>query len=310
MLNHHRMTRSLYIIFLFAFSLIIVAGAQAQNGAAVINVTASPSRVFIGEPVEVKVSVQMPANMPLQQLYNLPDTFNTLEVIQRGTLDSSFNASIKSYSQSFTVTGFDSGSCVVPPLLVKAGDKNYQSRPVEIMIVPVPIAADSSYHDIREIVEVTVPAAPWWYWAAAVVSVLIIGILIYYWIRSRRKKVEGEIYEPDKGALDEALQQLKQLQQQALPEKQEWKAYYSALTEIVKVFIEKRFGKKATSYTTEELSLFADAVLPKEKATRFVQSLRVADAVKFARYQPEITQTSEDMKNMEDSVRAMDHKKD
>lgn len=310
MLNHHRMTRSLPIIFLLAFSLITKTGAQAQDGGAVINITASPSRVFIGETVDVKVSVQLPANIPLQQLYNLADTFNTLEVIERGAIDSSFNTSIKTYSQSFTVTGFDSGSWVIPPLLVKAGGKDYQSRPVEITIVPVPIAADSTYHDIREIIDVTVPSIPWWYWAAAALSALIIGILIYYWIRTQRKSVEGTTHEPDKGALDDALQKLKQLQQRGLPEKQEWKIYYSALTEILKVYIEKRFGKKASAFTTEELGLFADAVLPKEKASRLLQSLRVADAVKFAKYHPEITQTDEDMKNIDDSVRAMDHKKD
>lgn len=308
------MKRKRNILFLLIITVSLTSNTFkvfAQSDNSVINVVANRNQVLIGEPVELKVHVQLSVATPITELFNLPDTFNTLEVLHRGPLDSSLESSIKTYTQSFTITGFDSGTWAVPPLVLRSGDQEYASSPLDITIIPAAISADSTYHDIREIIEVKEIPTPWWYWVAAVLSAALLGLLIFLWIKSRKKKPAGEITtHVDPGALQDALNKLKQLDLQKLPEKQEWKKYYSTLTGIVKGYIEKKWGRPASSFTTDELLVFADGFLLKEKTGMLAESLRIADAVKFAKYQPELLQAGTDIKNIEEVIRQMDRKKD
>lgn len=274
-------------------------------------ITVVPNRdnILLGEPVEVRVKAELPADWPEASLFSLPDTFNTLEVLHRGKMDSSVVAAVKTYTQSFTLTGFDSGTWAMPPLMMQSGNRTIRSNPLNITVLPVRLPADSTYHDIREIIEIEKVKDPWWLWLIAAVVAAIAGLLLYRWLKTKKRVKPTPVAKtPDPDALQDALNKIKQLEAEQLPAKGEWKKYYSALTDIVKIFMEKRTGQPANAFTTDEVIVLGDNYLPKEKTGLLAETLRIADAVKFAKYQPGEPQAKTDIVNVAEVLRQIDKK--
>ncbi len=294
----------------FVYSLFCCLGfinsslSQTQPSVAI---TASKNEILLGEQIELEVQAKIPATLHATELFRLPDTLQHLEVLRRGPIDSSLDGSIKLYRQSFTITGFDSGTWAFPAVAVKIRNNTYRSQPLPITILPVALP-DSSYHDIREIIAVAKPPVDWWFWVVAVLSAILLSILVWLWWKSRTKKREtaGAVQTDAPGALAAALQQLKELQQQQLPEKGALTAYYSGLGDIVRRYIQQRFGVRALQHTTDELLVQLHSTLRNEQPGKLAALLRIADAVKFAKFRPDTDQCSTDMENASLIIKAMD----
>ncbi len=293
-------------VFILSFCLGFVSGAFSQSQPSV-NVTANRDKVLLGEHIELRVQANVPAILEVTDLFHLPDTLQHLEILQRGAIDSTIDGGTKLYSQSFTITGFDSGTWVFPPMAIRVNNKTYRSKPLPITIVPVQLT-DSTYHDIREIIEVPPPATAWWYWVAAALSAILLGILVWLWWKSRKKKqvLPGVAPVNDPGALEAALQQLRALEKEQLPEKGALTDYYSLLGNIVRGYTQKRFGIRALQFTTDELLVQLHSTLRREQPGKLAELLRIADAVKFAKFRPDIEQCRSDIKNAETIMKEMD----
>lgn len=291
-------------LLLCNFLLAHIASAQSQG----ISVKAllNRSQVVLGEQVEYKIEVRTPVEQPVTKWLEMPDTINHLEILKRGPVDSSIDGSVKTYTQLFTITGFDSGRWVIPSRAITISNKVHASDSVAIIIVPAPLK-DSTYHDIRDIIAVPEEKTPWWYWVAAVLSILALAVLIWLWIKSRSKK---QLVVPSNTSklspLEEALQQLRQLEIGGLTDKGEWKKYYSVLTDIFKRYIFRRFGTSALQKTTDELLVAVSSMLNKENLGIAAEALRISDAVKFAKYEPAKEQSVLSLKNIESTIKELD----
>ncbi len=276
--------------------------AQTPSVTTIVN----RDKVLLGEHIELRIQADVPAALPVSELFKLPDTIPHLEILRRTAIDSTIDGGNKRYTQSFTITGFDSGTWTFPAALLKINKNTYRSQPVPITIVPVPLT-DSTYHDIREIIEVPPPEKEWGYWIAAILSALLLGLLVWLWLKSRKKKtalVEKPVSYA--GALEEALAQLRLLEKEQLPEKGEQAAYYSQLSKIVRGYTEKRFGIKALQCTTDELLVQLHSTLTKGQPGMLAELLRISDAVKFAKFKPDTDQSKSDMRNAETILKEMD----
>ncbi|MBX3254245.1 MAG: BatD family protein [Chitinophagaceae bacterium] len=282
----------------------------AQETQVSVNAAVDRSQVLLGEQFKLRLEINAPSSQPVTQWFNVPDTFNHLEVIERTPVDSFAEGDVKKYMQQFTITGFDSGAWNIPALPAVVGNKTYSTQPVTIAIVPVPLQ-DSTYHDIHEIINVPGEKTPWWYWVAGILSLLLIGVLIWLWLKTRSKQpVRPAANSTEKlSALQEALEQLRQLQQENLPAKGEWKQYYSTLSGIVKAYSRKRFSLPALQYTTDELLVQLNNGASMDTLSKLAESLRMGDAVKFAKYQPGTEQAFKDITNIETALRELDRLK-
>src|SRR5262249_17512579 len=155
------------------FSLLIASTVFAQNKVSVKTVL-DRNRVLLGEQVQLNVEVTTPLNKPLSRWFELPDSFNHIEILERKPLDSAVTGDLKTYRQAFTLTGFDSGRWTIPAVTVAVDKKKSKSDSLALYVLPVPLT-DSTYHDIRDIIPVQVSPTPWWYWLAGGLSVLVLG---------------------------------------------------------------------------------------------------------------------------------------
>jgi hypothetical protein len=266
------------------------------------------NQVLLGEQVQLSVEIKTPAARPVTKWYDLPDSFHHLEVLSRSQIDSTEEAGIRTYRQSFVLTGFDSGQWVIPRFTVSISKKTYKSDSLFLGVLPVQLL-DSSYHDIREIIIVPDKKISWWYWLAGVLSLVILGLLVYLWLKSFRKSAARAGGASAITPLEEALAALEQLHSESLPRRGAFKTYYSRLSDIFKKFLSRRFQTPAMQSTTGELLILLADKMGNETLSKLAETLRIADAVKFAKYQPAHTQAEEAFEMIKSTIRILDSQK-
>jgi len=257
----------------------------AQKAAAIID----RDKILIGEQVELQLKVaDLPANTSVLQWFNLPDTFNHMEVVSRSKIDTiAINGSV-SYVQSIKITSFDSGYWQIPSLSVNINNAVSQTPEMFVAVLPADVSGLTDYHDIKDIL--TVELKNDWRVIAAIIAVAVISIGLLTWLLLRRKarKVAPMIKRKDiNNPYEWALQQIAVLQQQQLTQQQEYKLFYTELVDVCRTFSDILLKKDTTTKTTDEYMLFIKNRIGNEPVqTRYFQMLRLADVVKFARFIP------------------------
>lgn len=295
---------TLVVLQVFIF---ICDPASGQTPHIVINAVLDKNQVLIGEPVTLEVKVKTGQRYPVTSWINLPDSLNRLEVLRRSPVDSVLIADSIVYHQSFTITGFEPGEWSIPALKVAVGKKNIYSDSLMVTVMAVPLK-DSTYHGIREIIEVSPPKEQWWYYLIGIVSLIVLGVLIVLWIKQRSgKRLLNKSGESGISPLDEALAKIKSLNAELQIGKEDWKSLYSELTDIFKVFVAKKFDISAKQKTTDELLMFLKKVVSTKEMQAIVEVMRISDAVKFAKYKPDRKRFDESVQIVETTLKMLDH---
>ena len=137
----------------------------------------------------------------------------------------------------------------------------------------------NAVEDFREI-KGLVPVPFNWWWLTLVASILLLVAAFVWWWKRRQPKVETKPAAPPPTPLEVALAALQRLRDANLPVEE----FYTQLADIVRQFIEGRYGLRAPEQTTEEF--LAEASLPERHMILLRTFLLEADLVKFARHRP------------------------
>ncbi|MBN2236982.1 MAG: hypothetical protein JW729_05450, partial [Bacteroidales bacterium] len=126
---------------------------------------------------------------------------------------------------------------------------------------------------------------PWIIFGAAV---LVLIFTMFYFYRKRKKKPIFKSKEEPKIAPNvKALDALAVLRLKKLWQAGKVKAYHTELTEIVRTYIEDRFGIMAVEMTTDEILVEIKPIIANAVAiNKLKSSLELADLVKFAKANP------------------------
>jgi hypothetical protein len=123
-----------------------------------------------------------------------------------------------------------------------------------------------------------------WYIAGGIAVILAIA-LFFYW-RARRKKptpvAKPVIRRP---AHEIAFEQLAAAEKEKLWQNGNYKEYHSRLSDIVRTYIEHRFGINAMELTTDEI-LASLKTMPAREKDLLRHVLSLSDLVKFAKASP------------------------
>jgi hypothetical protein len=136
----------------------------------------------------------------------------------------------------------------------------------------------NSTNDIRNI-KGMVPVPHEWWWVWVLLAVVAAGVLAI-WLWKRRKTTTATEMVAPPSPFEVAMAALQQLRTQSLPVE----AFYTQLSNIVRQYIEGRFGLKAPERTTEEF--LAEAALPEQHMKLLRPFLEECDLVKFAKFTP------------------------
>lgn len=130
------------------------------------------------------------------------------------------------------------------------------------------------------------PIPPRYLLLGLVVAGLVAGGTLLF-IR-RKRAVNRKASEPALPAHELAYRQLREILAAQLIERGESKLFFSRISDVLRGYIENRFGIQAPRRTTEEflIDISRDALFPAEHKGLLMAFLRDCDLVKFARHSP------------------------
>ena len=268
----------------------------------VVKATVDKQKILIGQPIQLMLEATVPGNAPLS--WPPLDSLPHFEWVEKGKVDSVVKPEGRYYRQYLTVTSFDSGAHAIPQLPFISGSKKYLSDSVRIEVDYTKFDASKDYHDIKDIVDVPNPFAKWIGWVVAGVTLLSLALVV--WLIRQRKLLK--VFSPGASAprlspYEEAMAQLTELEKQRLPENGAVKTYYTRLNDILRLFIYRKLGIASLSETNEELiGQLRPLPITPGQFDELAEALRMSDFVKFAKYQPGVTDNEHNFRVIHRSV--------
>ncbi len=257
-----------------------------------VNAAIDTTSIKIGEQIQYKITVETDS---INLVYFPEDqTFSPLEMVEALAVDTVKNKDRMTLQRIYALTQFDSGSYTIPPQRIAINEDPFltDSFRIEVATVPVDTTKQKMY-DIKPLIEVEKSYAKFWKIALWIIlGLLVIGSLIY-WFFIRKKPLTEE----EKVALlppyDRAMLQLEELENSKYLIHDEYKKYYSELTNIIRSYLEEDVHVAALESTTdqliERLELLKDSgelELDEDTIGQFKKVLQTADLVKFAKSKP------------------------
>ena len=278
----------------------IITPAIYTNLKAQIAVSASIDSVqmFIGEQAKLTIQALQPQDHTLQFPIFSDSITSNLELVSTLKPDTVLlENSMLQVTNTYIVTSFDSALVYHPGFEIKAGDNIYLTNPISIKIVDMPI--DTTQQAITDIKDIYQPPIDWMFYLTiagyTILAILIIALIIYLlnkYLKSRntnQSEPQPEPIDPRK-AHEIAYDELETLRQKQLWQSQQFKTYYTELTEILRRYISNRYAIDAMEQTSDDiLSEFRRNKELKDKKAEIKllnDVLQLADLVKFAKWQP------------------------
>jgi hypothetical protein len=258
-----------------------------MRGQVLVKASVDDDQILIGEPIKLTLEAHIPLGQSLTW-FNL-DTIPHFAFIDKGKADTTDNIDGKQLVQVLTITSFDSGYVVIPPMTIKVGNKSYATDSIPIQVSYAPLDISKDYRDIKEIEEVPKPA---WMayipWLLGLLTLIAVGVIVYLLRKPKKAPPPPPPPVPKLSPYEEALQSLEELRKQGWAYNNvEVKTYYSRLNDILRVFIFRKLKMATLEKTNEELvSELRQVSMDRESFNQLQTALQVADFVKFARYQP------------------------
>ena len=293
-----------YCSVLFSFFIAVYVNAQVK---AELNVAIDSTEVKIG--AQLNYTLQVKADSTAQVIFPEQAIFSPFELLEESPIDTLRTQSHYLYTKKYALIHFDSGNYFIPQqqVLVNGFSKIADLIPVRVNPVVVDTTKQKLF-DIKPLTQVDknydvlISRVLW----GLVFALILIGISYTYLFQKRRKELREKALPP----FDRAIEELKALESEKPALQDEYKLYYSRLTDVVRRYLEEEAKIDALESTSDELlsklELRRDAgTLDLDLAT--LKSLRAvlqtADLVKFAKSMPEYRIANDDRLAVEHVVK-------
>lgn len=284
--------RNFWFILLGSLFFFLTRNVVAQE--VVARVTVDSTSALIGQPVRMVLQLSQPKSLSV----NWPliiDSLGAIEIWkyeQVDTLDVD-DESVLLRSQVLYLTSYDSGVFTIPSIDFKytsgkgVGELVASTDPLQITFNVVPVDTTQDIRDIRN-----VEAAPFDYsiilYGLIAFHVILLIVALLVWAFRKKSSVEKPV-EEFKILVSphiEALEALVNLEEERVWQEGRVKEYYTRLTDIMRVYIERRWGFRTLELTSDEiLSHAAISGINNISKQELDRILRLSDLVKFARWQ-------------------------
>ena len=279
--------------------LLLIAVSLAQNahaaGRSQIKASLDSLQLTMGQQTIARVDIVKGADAPSELLVDknaFPAQVEIIDWLEGDTPD--IGNGLVEIKRGLLIQSFDSGVYTIPPFLLVSGPDTIRSNSLSLKVNPVDVTALTDIHPIADVAEFDSKWYDWlpdWitdYWVYILLGLLIIaGGVCAYLIMS--KKVNVTIL-PQKKRLPPdqiAFNRLNALKEAQLWEKGQEKEYYTRLIDILRDYLQERFGINAMEMTSSQI---LKALRANEETrlshSRMERVVEIADFVKFAKVRP------------------------
>lgn len=287
------MTRKLlYRILLLA--LLIVPAMKANAGNTIVSVKLDTTKVMMGKTVKLHINIVQDKGTVGIILDADSITLGDIEIVKRDKIQTkNIDNNREELMQVITLQPFEPGEYDLPPVRYLVNGDTIASNQEHLVVDEIKVNPNGEIKDYKPIVDVpaeivdyipNVVANYWWAWIVGLASLAFIIFAYFKWYK---KGINP--FKPEKKRLppyEEAILALNDLKSRQLWQNGQHKEYYSQLTDILRVYIERRFGINAVEMTTsqimEQIKHNEEALQVKDQLS---EVLEIADYVKFAKMQ-------------------------
>ncbi|MEG1954717.1 MAG: hypothetical protein RR066_01535 [Mucinivorans sp.] len=274
---------------LFVLLLSLPLGAMAQKPTISTAITADT--VWIGDQVEYQLTI----DKDVAQEISLPQFENNkmteqIEIVGTPRVDTLEHVGRRvKVRVNYTITSFDAGTFILRGFPVVAGTDTLFTPTVNELVVKT-FEIDTTKQqifDIKEPIDTPLIFAEIKDWVIyGSLGALALGVLIYFiirYIKNRKKALAEKAKEP---AHIIAIRELVLLDHQKLWQAGNFKGYYSTLSDILRTYLQNRYGFSAREMTTPEITAEVEQINEQNLFHTITELLTLADLVKFAKWTP------------------------
>jgi hypothetical protein len=274
------------------------APSSAAAGAIAIEVT--PKEATVGDPIGVRLSVDLPAGAEAAPLP--PGTeMGPFTVLSGGWRQEDAAGGRKRWIWSGAVAAYETGKLTLPPISVRAkeagGETELRTEPLELTIksvLPAPSAGDKA----PEPADLKAPASIPPDFTVLKRALMIVGLLLAiaglaWWLHKRYASRLARVEAPEDPFRRVpphvwVYEELKRLLDRRLAEEGKIDVFFAELSHIMKKYLGGRYRVDLLERTTEEVvPILSQAGAPREPARAARSLLERCDLVKFARAWPD-----------------------
>ncbi len=219
-----------------------------------------------------------------------------IEVNSSSPIDTTrLNASTLQLRRTLLIQPWDSGEFIVPAIALVAGSDTFRSNELAIKVYTADVDTMTTIHDLGPSIAIDrkwvdyLPDFLVDYWWALLLGLLAVASGVAYWLIRRKGGLKQVLARPEVivPPYEKAMLQLDSLKGRQLCERGQEKEYYTELTEILRQYLEGRFGINAMEMTSTQIKQAVRATVHDQAASGMMSSvLEMADYVKFARMRP------------------------
>ena len=289
-----------FVIFLFLLSLYPLSKISAQN--VVVTAQVDSMMMWVGQQTGLRLSVTCDAGNKVVFPSYRDTIVRGLEIIPPVTTDTQYvnNGQRMTLTRNYVVTCFDSALIYIPYMPVQVDGTEYQSNRLALafMTYDIPEGQETQIFGPKENMKTPVrlyeAKGLLFYWFLAIMA---IGLGVYLFIRFKDDKpiIRRIKIEPKVPAHLKALSEIEELRQSGGPHSEDAKGYYTRLTDILREYINERFGFNATEMTSYEILEHLEENRDKESLAQLRDLLSTSDMVKFAKFKPMLNENDRNL---------------
>lgn len=254
----------------------------------------------IGE--QVTLSLELKSDTPLTVLWPpASPEWAPFEPVRDSTFAEQVYPDSFVYRKDYILAAFDSGQLRIPslpvPLAIGGATRDTLHTPeIPVTVDFIEVDTSAAYRPIKPLIRFPRAWTEYLLWYIGVLLLLVLAALIWWWKKRKKSATEAPEKVDTRPAHVIALEKLEKLEMESLWQKGEVKEYHDRVSDIVREYIEKRFGIPALESTSNELLTFMSKTDIRQRELENLKSiLTIADIVKFARGLPTRDQNVEVM---------------
>lgn len=283
----------LYILILvFALSGLSLSYAQLPQAKAKLD----KESILVGQQIYLAFECAFPSNALIKWPALVDTIVDGIEIIDVSKFDTiAFDTKITALSQKIKITAFDSGNYLIPPFTFTYNFNNdtnnyeLETLPLNLNVRFVEVDTTLAIKEIKAPLDSPYTFREILPWLIALIVLILLSLLILYIVNRIKKKKPLLSFSSVKQLLphEQALKNLEILKNKKLWEKGNVKEFYSELTDIIKLYVSKRFEFQALEMTSDEiLNVLQNKNISEVNLSDLKYIFYYADMAKFAKAQP------------------------
>lgn len=289
-MNIFRHIRSVLLTFV-----LLTSSMSAFAGVPSLKVSLDSAFLLMGRTTPLHIELITDDNTDGQLIIPKDSLCDKVEILKYLNADTTgLGSGRREIRQDIVLQSFDSGVYRLKPILYVANGETIASNRLVLKVFPVDVDSLETIHDYADVADVDrsfIDYLPdfivdYGLWILAVIIVLAIGGFVFYMMKKKKNPFAAPAPKPVP-PYEKAIDELSRLRAEKLCEQGKEKEFYTRLTDILRIYLNGRFGINAMEMTSTQIRRVLEANeetrLSKENMERVLET---ADFVKFAKVRP------------------------